>query len=253
MRRTGAEAAGGGTAAGAVLVSAAVVDAGSDTGLGGVAGGFGGVGGLDGLGRLGRLGKERFGGRCGCFGERFQRRVLVLARVEQAGAEIVVRAFGVEAEAAVMDDAAQLELQFERQQCGGRTLQADRHLHDLPRLLDGLGDGGVTFRHPATPKFVHPQPNVTVRHKNTAPLPRALGRIPGQPGRLRKAGAARGVVGEKLLAGEEPAVGCEPRRLRKAGAARGVVGEKLLAGEELAVGGAGVAGTDTVGAFLETG
>lgn len=53
-----------------------------------------------------------------------------------------------------MDEAAQLELQFDRHEGCGRALQADRHLHDLPRLLDGLGDGGVTLRHPFTPKFL---------------------------------------------------------------------------------------------------
>ena len=73
-----------------------------------------------------------FGGRCRCLGERFERRVLVLARVEQAGAEVVVRAVGVEAEAPVMDDAAQLELQLDRLQGGGRAVR-----------------GGAPFRSPA--------------------------------------------------------------------------------------------------------
>jgi hypothetical protein len=102
------------------------------------------------------FGGWRFDGRCRSFGERFERRVLVLARVEQAGAEVVVRAVGVEAEAAVMDDAAQLELQLDRLQGGGRAVQAERRFDDLPSLLDGLGDGGIALRHPGPPKLLHP-------------------------------------------------------------------------------------------------
>jgi hypothetical protein len=80
---------------------------------------------------------------------------LVLARVEQTGAEVVVRAVGVEAEAPVMDDAAQLELQLDRLQGCGRAVQAKRRLDNLPRFLDGLGDGGVALGHPDVPKFLH--------------------------------------------------------------------------------------------------
>jgi hypothetical protein len=55
-----------------------------------------------------------------------------------------------------MDDAAQLELQLDRLQCCGRAVEAERRFDHLPRLLDGLADGGVALGHPATPKLLHP-------------------------------------------------------------------------------------------------
>jgi hypothetical protein len=55
-----------------------------------------------------------------------------------------------------MDDAAQLELQLDRLQGGGRAVEAERGFDHLPGLLHRLGDGGVALRHPITPKLLHP-------------------------------------------------------------------------------------------------
>ena len=109
MRRTGDGSAGAGMAQGGVMADP-------------VPGGT----------MVARFGGRGFGRRCRCLGERFERRVLVLARVEQTGGQVVVRAVGIEAEAPVMDDAAQLELQLDRLQCCGRPVEAERRFDDLP-------------------------------------------------------------------------------------------------------------------------
>jgi hypothetical protein len=99
-----------------------------------------------------------------------------------------------------VDHAAQLELEREGVERGGRPAAAERQIDDLVEAFDRLGDKGRPFPHPGRAQHLCAPAHRRVGDEHAPALAGALRGVAGQPHRLGEVRAAGDVVGEQLVA-----------------------------------------------------